>query len=296
MKKLSTLLFVSLFALVACDKSHEHTTTSPASAVAVTNASSTQSEQSNLPPNAQTYRMAIDPTYPPFALKDEKGNAIGFDIDILKAIGEKQGFKVELIPHKWNTIFSDLSAGKYDIVGSGLSTLTNEPNVIATKPFIQSENVLISKSVAPIKTKQDIQGKKIGMTKESSGWAFVTPTLAKKEDVTEYKSTFLAFQGLIQGKVVGIADDGLVLKYLIKNSGIPSSDFYTLTEEQVFGSGNFTEDGIGFGVKKGNTELLNKLNTGIDQIKADGTYDKIVKKWFGDIQSSTTNPTASIAK
>lgn len=302
MKKLLALSLVGLMTLSGCNKT-DNTPKSDTTTATSTQASTPvwSSDTSNLPANAPTYTMAIDPTYPPFALKDEKGQAMGLDIDILKAIGEKQGFKIQLVPRPWTDIFQDLNAKKFDIIGSGVGSSEQMATSFSqSKPFIQSSNILISNASAPINSVADIKGKKIGTTADSDAHDLAKSLVAQPSDLVIFDSSFLALQGLIQGKVQGVADDELVLTYFTKNLAKQNLKFHTLNNQALDPTYKTTpNDGIVFVMHKTNTELLTKINTGIDQIKADGTYDKIVKKWLGDVETKAvlaSSPVASTTK
>lgn len=173
MKKRLILTLLSSVWLAACNKADtpQDQPTNQNTSAAV-QSSAPAAPVSSLPANAPTYKMAVDPTYPPFALKDEKGQAIGFDIDILTAIGEKQGFKVELVPRDWDGILEELPNKKYQIVGSGLGNADElRQKYSISKPIILSNTIILSNATNPINALEDMKGKKIGvLSSGSSDW------------------------------------------------------------------------------------------------------------------------------
>ena len=70
-------------------------------------------------------RAGTEATYPPFESKDENGNIVGFDIDLLNAVAEQAGFEVEYVDTPFDGIFVALQAGDFDIVSSA-ATITAE--------------------------------------------------------------------------------------------------------------------------------------------------------------------------
>lgn len=89
---------------------------------------------------------------------------------------------------------------------------------------------------------------------------------------------------MVRGEIQGVIDDKLVLNYFINKNDSTKNITFKEAEFAPEGPEQLTEeDGIVLAMAKDNTELLHKVNTGLDQIRADGTYDKIVKKWFGNV-------------
>lgn len=109
-----TTLMASMLFLTACDKKDESSTSAT-----TTTQEATKEQPSALPENAQIFTVGIDASYPPYDFRDEHGNAIGFDVDIIKAIGEKQGFGVNVVAKDWDGLVSDFDKGVYDISLAG---------------------------------------------------------------------------------------------------------------------------------------------------------------------------------
>lgn len=296
MKK--TLLIASIMtaglALTGCDKPAE-STAKVASAPSSSSSSNTSSEYGrNLPADAPRYVMAVDSASAPFTFKDEKGNITGFDADLIRAIGEKQGFKVEIIASPWSGIFKGLDSAKHDIVGSAVTiTPERQQQMDFSNVYLDTGTVVATKDPS-IHSFTDLIGKKIGVQGGSFSEDSLKKTNFPAENIVSYKTDFLLYQGLVKGEVAGIVDDSNIIKSL-------SNQIKGLTDTsqvKTFALPNTTTESLGFAVKKGRTDLTDKINKGLVQIKADGTYNKIYQKWFGTAapQQTASAPVASVAK
>ncbi|MFW2178131.1 MULTISPECIES: substrate-binding periplasmic protein [unclassified Moraxella] len=267
--------------IIGCDRQNQTNTLNQSEVTATTPVAS-KSDTTVAP--LQTYTMAVDATYPPFAFKDEKGQATGFNIDILKAIGKKQGFDVNVIPRDWNGIFDGLNSDSYDIVGSGVGiNKERKQKFTMSDSFVISSMVIVVLTQTPIETLADIKGQKIGIIKGSTWKAELEKHTTNTQDVIEYESTYLAIKGLLSGEVIGVLDDKLVLNYHLQQIIKQTTKTFKEIEFPVNNTPTETgNDGIGYAMKKGNSELSGKINKGLADIKADGTYDKIYSHWFGN--------------
>lgn len=259
MRQYFMLLITSLFMLTACSES----------------APTQQTSQASPPPESAkpTYRVFSELNYLPFISQTNMNNISGFEYDLLTEIAKRQGFQLTFTPYTWEGLFDTLEKGQSDIVCSGI-TITDErkQKMMFTDPYFESETVLLThKDTADIKKFADMKGKKISVQKGTlqgdivkqhngipialdTSWLAVKHTLTKDSDAA-------------------LGDYGLFL-YLSKN--------YEAEGLMLIRDPNSSKEQLGFGIKKGNTQLQNKLNQGLQQIKADGTYNRIYQKWFGE--------------
>ncbi|SNB78192.1 transporter substrate-binding domain-containing protein [Kingella negevensis] len=278
MKK--TALFVScLLALTACgDNTQSSNNAAPAADKPA--ASAPAATASTPTANAETLIIGTDATFPPFDFKDNNGQIVGFDIDILTAIAKQQGLSVTFISAPRSDLFTNLNADAYHILAACLGI---NPDRLSksemSDPYIFSPNVIMGKEDgAKAQVLTDLVGKKVAIQAGS----YSTEALKKAQvtDVKEEKTAFAAYSDLLRGNVDYIVGDAGVLSYHhAENKEAGKPKLYTSIYDK-------TEDArVGFAVKKGNVELQKKLNNGLKAIKEDGTYDKIYAKWFGDNDS-----------
>ncbi|RXZ42727.1 basic amino acid ABC transporter substrate-binding protein [Crenobacter cavernae] len=223
------------------------------------------------------YIVASDAAYAPFEFQNDKNEVAGFSVDVLSAAAEKGGFKVKFVNTPWEGIFATLEQGDRDIVSSSV-TITDErkESMDFSDPYFEARQLIaVGKGVAGVKSFQDLKDKKVSVQTGTTGDAVVQKLLGKTSpDIKRFESMPLALKEVESGGVeASVGDNGVVINY-VKNN--PGSGLATVEDTQ-----SFKPEFYGFAVKKGNTELVQKINKGLAAIKADGTYDTIYKKYFG---------------
>ncbi|GIM45486.1 basic amino acid ABC transporter substrate-binding protein [Collibacillus ludicampi] len=225
--------------------------------------------------NQKEYVVGTDASYAPFESVDSKTQqVVGFDIDVVKAIAEKEGMKVKFVNTPWDGIFAALNNGERDFLVSAI-TITDErkKTMDFSDKYFEATQMIVSKD-GSVKTLNDLKGKKIGVQNGTTGDTIVTDFLGKDyKGIKRYDSMPLALEALKNGDVdVAVGDNGVVIDYVKNNK---ADNLHTAIDPK------FPKEYYGLAVKKGNTELLNKLNDGIKKINEDGTYKKIYDKYFG---------------
>ncbi|WP_373233211.1 basic amino acid ABC transporter substrate-binding protein [Cohnella sp.] len=227
-------------------------------------------------PSLKEYVVATDASYAPFESLTEKNEFVGFDIDIVKAIADKGGFKVRLVNTPWEGMFATLTNGDRDILISAI-TITEERSkeMDFSEPYFEAKQSIAAGKDSPVIKFEDLKGKKVGVHTGTTGDIVVTDLLGKdSKDVIRFENTPLALKELENGGVEAVvADNGVVNNYVNNNS---DKGLMTVEDE------SFDKEFYGLVVKKGNKELVDMINEGLKKIKADGTYDEIYKKHFGE--------------
>lgn len=243
--------------------------------VTVLSGCSTGSKGSGQANDNGVLRIGVDDVYPPMEFKDDKGATIGFDVEMANEIGKKLGKKVEFVSTAWDGIFTALKADKFDAIISSVSiNEERQKEYEFTKPYISNSQVIIvGQKDTSIKSEKDLKGKNVGVqvgtTADESAEKFIkdTPFTLKK-----YDQIIQPFSDLKVGRLDAIIVDEVVAKYYVTTD----KQSYKLT------GGRLTNEPIGVCIKKGNTDLRDKIQKAIDDLKADGTLKKISEKWFGD--------------
>ena len=217
--------------------------------------------------------IGLDDSFVPMGFKDEKGEIVGFDIDLAKAVAQKLGSEVEFKPINWDSKILDLNGGNIDLIWNGL-TITE-----MTKPYFTSHQLIVVKAGSSINTKADLTGKNIGSQTESSGEEAVKKSGDDKKfkEFKTYAQYDQAFMDLDAGRVDAIIADEILAKYTKKTKETQAKkELYQILND------NYGEEEYGIAAKKGNTKLVEAINKAIEELKADGTYQKIYSKWFKD--------------
>ncbi|WP_028456573.1 basic amino acid ABC transporter substrate-binding protein [Chitinilyticum litopenaei] len=224
---------------------------------------------------AKVYQVGTDAAYAPFESVNEKKEVVGFDIEVLSAIAAKAGIEVKFINTPWEGIFATLANGERDIVISAV-TITPErrQTMDFSEPYFEAKQLIAVGPNSKISKFADLKTLKVGVQTGTTGDEVVQKLQGKTSaNIKRYESTPLALKELLNGGVDAVvADNGVVVNFIANNKG---SKLKTIDDS------SFAKEYYGIAVKKGNKDLLAKLNKGLAAIKADGTYDKIYKKYFG---------------
>lgn len=222
------------------------------------------------------YLVGTDAAYAPFESTTSTRSIVGFDIDIVSAIAEKESIKVKFINTPWEGIFKTLDQGDRDFLISAI-TITDErkQSMDFTDPYFDAKQLIAVAKNVDISKFEDLKDKKVGVQTGTTGDEIVQKLQGKSsENLVRFEFTPLALKELETGGVDAVvADNGVVANYVANNA----SKGFKLVDDPSFAVENY-----GIAVKKGNTELLTKLNDGLKKIKADGTYEKIYAKYFTD--------------
>ncbi|MDV6374243.1 transporter substrate-binding domain-containing protein [Deinococcus arenicola] len=218
-----------------------------------------------------TLKIGMEGTYPPFTYKDAKGNLTGFDVDISRAIAAKLNLKPEFVLTEWSGIIAGLQAGKYDVIVNQVAiTPERQKSIGFSEPYVYSTpQIIVKKSgnFAP-KTLADLKGKRVGSSLGSNYEAQLKATGGI--NILTYPGAAEVLADLATGRIDAGYNDRLLVSYLIKSQNLP-----------IRGAGTGNADAMGIALKKTNTGLKTAIDKALLQIKADGTYAKISRQWFG---------------
>lgn len=223
--------------------------------------------------------VASETTYPPFEFTEEgSGEYIGFDMDLIRAIGAAEGYDVKISTYGFDALIPAVKTGKVDCA---ISAMTIRPDrlesVDFSEPYFQAGLIVaVAQNNNEIKSKDDLNGKKLAGEVGTTGLNAENAIKAKdpKTEIKIFDAVGEAFMALEKGSADAVINDFPVTSYYIQTTG--------KDKIKMVGDVFAAEDQYGIAVKKGNTEILEMLNNGIAKLKANGEYDKIYKKWFGD--------------
>ena len=224
---------------------------------------------------AKVYAVGTDAAYAPFESQNEKGEIVGFTIEVMSAVAAKAGVEIKFVNTPWEGIFNALAQGDRDMLASSITiTAERKQTMDFTDPYFDAVQLIAVKDNSKVAKFGDLKKLKVGVQTGTTGDEAVTKLLGKTStNIKRFESTPLALKELESGGVDAVvADNGVVIHYVANN---PGGKFKTVSDKE------FVPEQYGFAVKKGNADLVAKLNTGIAAIKADGTYDTIYKKYFG---------------
>ena len=227
------------------------------------------------PAPAKVYAVGTDAAYAPFESQNEKGEIVGFDIDLMKAVAARAGIEIKVVNTPWEGIFNTLAQGDRDMLISAI-TITEErkQTVDFSAPYFDAHQLIVVKENSKVSKFDDLKKLKVGVQTGTTGDEVTSKLLGKTNtNVRRFESTPLALKELEAGGVDAVvADNGVVVNYVTNNQ---TSKFKMVNDAA------FAPEQYGIAVRKGNAELLAKVNKAIADMKADGSYDKLYASYFG---------------
>lgn len=223
---------------------------------------------------AETLKMGIEAAYPPFNNKDASGQVVGFDKEIGDAVCAKMKAECSVVTSDWDGIIPALNAKKFDFLISSLSiTEERKAAVDFTDPYYSNKLQFIAPKDVDFKTDKDsLKGKTIGTQRATLAGTWLEDTYGDDIKVSLYDTQENAYLDLTSGRVDAILADKYANYDWLKTDAGKNYEFK--------GDPVVESDKIGIAVRKGDTELRNKLNAALKEIVADGTYKKINDKYF----------------
>lgn len=223
--------------------------------------------------------VGLDDIFAPMGFRDEKGEIVGFDVDIAKAIGEKLEKEIKFQPINWDMKETELNAGNIDLIWNGY-TITDErqEKVSFSVPYLDNKQVIVTLADSDIQTKADLAGKRVGAQSESSA----VSAMEKDSDLyqsfdggkaTTFEDNNQALMDLEAGRLDAVVADEILLRYYITLKG---EEKFSILEE------NFGDEQYGVGMRKGDSLMVDAFNAAYAELKADGTLKAISEKWFGE--------------
>lgn len=227
------------------------------------------------PAPAKVLVVGTDAAYAPFESQNDKGEIVGFDIDVVRAIAQKAGFEVKFVNTPWEGIFNTLAQGDRDLLVSAI-TITDErkQTIDFSDPYFDAHQLIAVPEKSKVAKFDDLKKLKVGVQTGTTGDEVVSKLLGKTStNIKRFESTPLALKELESGGVDAVvADNGVVVNYVTNNKDVK----FRMVNDPAF-----QPERYGIAVRKGNAELLAKINKGLADIKADGTYDAIYARYFG---------------
>lgn len=219
-------------------------------------------------PAPKTIIFASDAAYPPMQYVNDQKEIVGFEVDVIKAVAEKAGFKAEFKNVAWDGIFAGLAAGKYDAISSSVSiTEERKASMDFSDPIMAIEQMLVVGTAEKATDLAALKGKSIGAQIGTTSYLVIKDVKGFKA-IKTYDEVGLAMEDLVKGSIQAVvADSPVAVDYTTKKYADKIKIASTLKSDKV--------ENIGIAVKKGNTEVIALVNKGLAAIKADGTFDKI---------------------
>ncbi|PID78460.1 MAG: basic amino acid ABC transporter substrate-binding protein [Gammaproteobacteria bacterium] len=211
-------------------------------------------------------KIGTNPDYPPFESVDDKGNIVGFDIDLVNAIAKELGVKANFVTMSFDSIITAVKNGQVDIGASSFSV--NEERKMSIDfsiPYISTAQVILVKKDFDIKSLDDLNGLIVAV---------------------QMGTTCVEAAKGIKGVEVKAVDDNNVSTMMLKNGSVSAvvmdiaiaNELASKHDFKVFEQALTSED-TAIVIKKGSSELKAAIDKAIKKFKADGTFEDLKKKW-----------------
>ena len=225
--------------------------------------------------------VGFDKSYPPYGFVGDDGEYTGFDLDLAKAVADKQGWEVKYEAIDWDAKDMELSSGAIDCIWNGFTMNGREDAYTWTEPYIDNSQVFVVASASGVQNKEELAGKVVAVQKDSSALAALNDeenadNIALRDSFSqliEYADYNTAFMDLEQGAVDAVAIDIGVAQYQIAQR--EEGKFVMLQGED----NKLAVEQYAVGFLKGNDELRDTVQKTLDEMAADGTFAQIAEKW-----------------
>jgi cystine transport system substrate-binding protein len=220
---------------------------------------------------AGVIRIGTEGTYAPFTFHDASGELVGFDVEIGEAVAEKLGVEAEFVEGKWDGLIAGLDADRYDAVINQVGiTEARQKKYTFSEPYIASKAVLIVRdNNEEIKGFADLQGKKAAQSLTSNYGKMAEEAGAELIGTDGFDQSI---QLVLTGRADATLNDSL--SFLDFKKQKPNAPVKIVAEQD---EASYS----GILLRQGDDELVAAVNEALDAIKADGTYQKISDKYFG---------------
>jgi polar amino acid transport system substrate-binding protein len=199
----------------------------------------------------------------------ENGKTVGFDMDLMAEISKEIGIEMEIKDMAFDGLLPALQAKKVDMIIAGMTATEERKKAVNfSETYYKANQVIITAEDADdISNFEGLKGKKVGVILGFTGDVVVSEITGV--EVKKYNAGYAAIMDLKEGKIDAVVLDGEPAKNFVKNNeGIKITSAEGEKEEYAMA------------VYKDNADLLKKINTALTTLKENGTYDKLLKKWF----------------
>ena len=287
MKKLTALLLAGFMALslAACSgSSSESSSESTASDSSSESSSSSEATEDVASAETASYDvttvepgkliMSTNAAFPPYEMTTDDGGFEGIDVEMATEIANRLGLELQIDDMDFDYALQAVQQGKSDIAMAGITVNKDRlVNMDFSNTYANGVQVVIVPEDSDIATVDDLQGKMIGVQRGTTGDSYCS---ADPEDggfgedhVTQYDNGMTAVQALINGQVDAVVIDNAPAEELVKaNQGLKILDTA------------YTDEDYAIAVAKGNTQLLDAINSILAEMEADGTTQAIIDKYI----------------
>ena len=219
----------------------------------------------------ETLIVGTNAAFPPFEFVGDDGKPDGFDMALIKAIGDEIGVEVQIQDMEFDSLVSSIG-NKIDVAIAGMTVTEERKNMVDfSDPYYEAVQAVVVPKGAAIATADDLKNLKIGVQLGTTG-EFIADEIEGAE-VSAYNKAVDAVNDLNNGRV----DCVIIDKNPAEVFGAQFTDKVDVVAGENF---DFEPENYAIALPKGDAELAGKINAALKKFKEDGTYDNLVKQYI----------------
>ena len=216
-----------------------------------------------------TLVMATNAEFPPYEFYEGE-EIVGIDAEFAAAIAEKLGMELKIEDMAFDSIIPAVQSGKADFGAAGMTVTEDRMKEVdfSDTYYTGRQVIIVAEGNTEIVGPDELVGKKIGVQQGTTGDIYATDDYGD-ENIERYNKGFEAVEALLKGKIDAvIIDDQPAQTFVEESEGLKILETEYVEEEYAL---CFKKD----------SDLVEKVNTAIAELKEDGTFDKIIDKYIG---------------
>lgn len=219
--------------------------------------------------DGKTLTMGTNAAFPPYEMVDENNQIIGIDAEIAAAVAEKLDMKLEIKDMDFDSLITAVSTGNVDMVLAGMTVNPERAEAVNfSESYATGIQVVIVPENSTIASIDDLAGKKIGVQSGTTGDIYCADDFGE-DAVARYNNGALAVAALLNGQVDCVVIDNE-----------PAKNFVAANEGLKILETEYAVEDYAIAISKENTELLEKVNGALAELKAEGKLDEIITKYI----------------
>lgn len=222
----------------------------------------------------KTFILGLDDSFPPMGFRNENNEIVGFDIDVAKEVCKRLNVELVVQPISWTAKEQELNSYNIDCIWNGMSINNDRKEAMClSNPYLKNNMIFVVKKDSNINSINDLKGKKVGVQAGSTAEEILQGAEISKDlsQVVTYSENITAFMDMEINQTDAVFIDDVVANYYITSN---NKDYRVLSDV-------LEEEEYAIGFRKNDTELCEKVNDILAEMKKDGSLGEISTKWFG---------------
>lgn len=222
----------------------------------------------------KTFILGLDDSFPPMGFRNENNEIVGFDIDVAKEVCKRLNVELVIQPISWTAKEQELNSYNIDCIWNGMSINNDRKEAMClSNPYLKNNMAFVVKKDSNINSINDLKGEKVGVQAGSTAEEILQDTEISKDlsKIIPYSENITAFMDMEINQTDAVFIDDVVANYYITSN---NKDYKVLSDA-------LGEEEYAIGFRKNDTELCEKVNDILTEIKKDGSLGEISTKWFG---------------